>query len=112
MTIELLQETCDALDEAGKSPMDIYWIGSRSGAFACTWEEFGALARVRYDNGFGSSQVATDLVIVFKDGSWLERGEYDGSEWWQFKKTPKLQEHPKKIESLFINWGKLDEDGR
>lgn len=34
-----------------------------------------------YDNGFGTQVV--DGTIVFTDGTWLTRGEYDGSEWWE-----------------------------
>ena len=40
-----------------------------------------------YDDGFGGANVE-DVFIVFDDGSWLERGEYDGSEWWEYKITP------------------------
>jgi len=39
-----------------------------------------------YDSGYGSQEVYG--TIVFKDGSWLERGEYDGSEWWDYKSCP------------------------
>ena len=28
------------------------------------------------------------MKIVFKDNSWIERSTYDGSEWWEYKKTP------------------------
>ena len=39
-----------------------------------------------YDSGYGSQKLFG--TIVFKNSAWLERGEYDGSEWWQFKKMP------------------------
>jgi hypothetical protein len=39
-----------------------------------------------YDNGFGGQRLYG--IIVFNDGTWLERSEYDGSEWWAFKQTP------------------------
>ena len=26
--------------------------------------------------------------ILFSDGSWLERREYDGAEWWKFMTLP------------------------
>jgi len=35
----------------------------------------------RYDPGFGNQMVRG--IIVFDNQSWLERKEYDGSEWWQ-----------------------------
>lgn len=39
-----------------------------------------------YDNWWGSQELYWE--IVFKDKTWLERGEYDGSEWWEYKKCP------------------------
>lgn len=39
-----------------------------------------------YDRGFGSQEL--EGVVVFKDHTWLERHEYDGSEWWEYKKCP------------------------
>lgn len=44
------------------------------------------LASINYDNGYGSQELFG--TIVFKDGTWLERGEYDGSEWWEHRKLP------------------------
>ena len=40
----------------------------------------------RYDNGFGGQELHG--LIVFKDGTWLERYEYDGAESWVYKSTP------------------------
>ena len=39
-----------------------------------------------YDCSYGFQLV--DGWIVFKDKSWLERDEYDGSEWWEYRKCP------------------------
>lgn len=39
-----------------------------------------------YDNGYGLQQVYG--TIWFEDGTWAERGEYDGSEWWVIRKLP------------------------
>ena len=44
------------------------------------------LASINYDNGYGGQELFG--TIVFKDGTWLERGEYDGSEWWEHRKLP------------------------
>lgn len=40
-------------------------------------------------NGYGSAAIATDLIIYFKDHTYIVRGEYDGSEWWEYN-VPKL----------------------
>lgn len=37
-----------------------------------------------YDSGFGGEELFGK--IWFWDYSWLERAEYDGSEWWEYKK--------------------------
>lgn len=43
---------------------------------------------VEYPNGYGM-QVMFGFV-VFTDGTWLERAEYDGAEWWKYLKIPEL----------------------
>lgn len=48
--------------------------------------EFYEKMNFEYDNGFGMQLV--EGTIVFADGTWLTRGEYDGSEWWQDHKCP------------------------
>lgn len=80
-----LNETLDAIIESGHTPSDVIYIGSTGeDAYSCTWEEFKKIADVEYNPGYGSAQVATDLRIVFADGADMHRGEYDGSEWWEF----------------------------
>lgn len=41
-----------------------------------------------YNNGFGGQEL--DGQIWFKDGTWADRGEYDGSEWWEYHKCPQV----------------------
>lgn len=41
-----------------------------------------------YDNGYGGQELFG--TVWLKDGTWLERGEYDGSEWWEHRKRPAL----------------------
>lgn len=43
---------------------------------------------VNYDSGYGSQEWFG--WVSFKDGSWIEREEYDGSEWWEHKEQPSL----------------------
>ena len=93
----LLEETLAEIHDAGLTPEQITFIGSRSGSHGCTWEEFKSIANVEYNDGYGGQEVAVDLVIVFNDGSWLSRGEYDGSEWWDYNKTPRQPSQYKPI---------------
>ena len=44
---------------------------------------------INYDSGYGSAEIRMDLIIIGKDW-WLERDEYDGSEWWKFLTMPPL----------------------
>lgn len=47
------------------------------------------LPELAYDSGFGGQYLFG--WIVFKDDTWLERNEYDGSEWWEYKEMPTLK---------------------
>ena len=39
-----------------------------------------------YDSGYGGQNLFG--YIWYKDGAWSERGEYDGSEWWEHMTRP------------------------
>lgn len=41
-----------------------------------------------YDNGFGHQQLFGN--IWFDDGTWADRREYDGSEWWEIQRAPTI----------------------
>lgn len=47
-------------------------------------DEFLQQLDVEYNNGFGGQNLFG--YVMFHDESWLERNEYDGSEWWEYKK--------------------------
>ena len=80
--MNLLKETIEAIKDSGHSPDDIVFIGSERTGHECTWEQFQRLADVDYDDGFGAQKVASDLIVVFRDGHKMDRHEYDGSECW------------------------------
>ena len=64
------------------------WVGNRSGTNTMTFEEFEGIARkIDYDPSWGCEYIPRNLVVVGPDW-WLERHEYDGSEWWEFKRVP------------------------
>lgn len=81
--MNLLDETKNVLVDNGKSLEDIAWVGCDD--FRIPIDAFLKAADTEYLNGFGAQEVAMDLIVVLRDGSWLERKEYDGSEWWEFK---------------------------
>ena len=41
-----------------------------------------------YNDGYGNQNLHG--TVWLKDGTWLERAEYDGSEWWEHKKAPQI----------------------
>lgn len=98
--MNLLKETKEALKESGHKPTDIIFIGSEETGHQCTWDEFVKLANVNYDSGFGAAHVASDIKIIFRDGQTMYRGEYDGSEWWEFSRPFKMPSSKKPIKRL------------
>ena len=109
--MNLLKETKEAIEQSGHTSEQIIFIGSEESGYQCTWEEFESLADVDYNNGFGAAKVAQDLIIVFKDGQKLWRGEYDGSEWWNFStkfKKPKVKKAIVRLITL-TGWDDLEE---
>ena len=84
--MNLLIETKHVLVDYNLTPDQVTWVGSKDFGWF-TWEDFAAVADIEYSDGFGAQEVAQDLVVVGKDW-WLERHEYDGSEWWEYKSTP------------------------
>ena len=93
----LLVETTKSLQENGKSWDDVLWVGSND--FEISVSDFKSLTNKKYHDGYGAPLVPTDLVIV-GDSWWLERQEYDGAEWWQFKELPKRPLKKGKVNTL------------
>jgi len=112
--MNLLNETIEAIENSGRTVGDIVFIGSEDSGYSCTLEEFVLLADKDYDDGFGAQQVASDLIIVFKDGFKMERHEYDGSEGWDYSKPFRMPPDFISISSLFcvgdqVGWRSLRE---
>lgn len=86
MMINYGQETTKALANRGYTVFDIDWIGTHD--FTISVEEFFKAAyNTNYNNSYGCVATPMDIVIVMKDGNWFERSEYDGSEWWAYKRV-------------------------
>lgn len=52
--------------------------------------QFMAMLDKTYDSGYGDQVLYGHIWYV--DGTWSERGEYDGSEWWEYKSCPEIPE--------------------
>ena len=110
--MSLLIETQDDIKQSGHTADDIVFIGSEKSGYSCTWHEFTSLANREYDSGFGPQKVATDLIVVFRDGSKMWRDEYDGSERWSYSEPFVMPKETTPIGCLFakrVGWEDLSE---
>ena len=83
--MNLKEEILTLLKENRKSKSDVLWAGSKDGVIDL--DLFWELADTEYDDGYGVTDCAEDLLVVGSD-FWLERHEYDGSEWFEYKTMP------------------------
>jgi len=49
-----------------------------------------------YDSGYGGQEVFGTIWYV--DGTWSDRGEYDGSEWYEYHKCPDIPDNVRRID--------------
>jgi hypothetical protein len=90
----LLKETIEAMTKNGKLPVQVVRVDCAVGyrekkSFSGSWDDFAELSgAIEYDSGFGGQEINETLMVIGSDW-WLERHEYDGSEWWEFKSLPK-----------------------
>ncbi len=103
----LLNETLEIMKKNNKTPEDVNFIRCKWSNWEkdfeyseykhyMTWDDFASQADKEYDNGYGGTEVKDDLQIVGTNW-WLERHEYDGFEWWEFKSLPKKPKEYKKF---------------
>jgi hypothetical protein len=110
--MNFLKETIEAIEKSEHTIDQIIFIGSRESGHSCTWDEFVKLADFKYDDGFGGQEIARDLIIVFSDSTYMWRGEYDGSEWWDFLPSfvmPKTHKEIKRLKCPECLWMTLEE---
>lgn len=53
-------------------------------------KDFVSSINFEYDDGYGAQELFG--TIWYEDGTWSEREEYDGSEWWEYKSCPEIPE--------------------
>ena len=78
------EETLKEISESGHEEKDVLFIGSKDGKLRISIEKFKEISDFDYDSGFGGQEIPQDLIVYFKDKSYLDRREYDGSEWWKY----------------------------
>ena len=105
----LKDETLEVLKHNHKSWADVKWIGHQDGNVKIHPDYFLEIADAEYDSGYGGQEVNAALVVVGDDW-WLERHEYDGSEWFEFKMMPTLQQDSKFGKAVFISKTEYQDD--
>ncbi|MDU6255460.1 MAG: hypothetical protein E6618_14835 [Staphylococcus warneri] len=104
--MNLLKKTIDILNEHDLTLNDIIWWGNPHFNEKYPLNMLESLLDFEYNNGYGLPNINEDLVIVGHDW-WLERFEYDGAEWWefkrQFKEPSRTVSDPNKIKRHIIN---------
>lgn len=96
----LLEETLEKLKESDKKESEVEWVGTSTKWFS--WDHFKKISDEEYDSSYGSEEVYPGLLIVGSNW-WLERHEYDGSEWWEYKEIPKKPERFIEVSNVFVD---------
>jgi hypothetical protein len=77
-------------DENGEKPS----IDLKEGYTPAEYEEFLSKLDFEYDSGYGGQELF-GTVWFMEENIWLSRGEYDGSEWWEYNKCPQVPDELK-----------------
>jgi hypothetical protein len=90
--INLMEETLSVLTRYNKSTLDVnfvIWKENYKNNFKyCTFSEFLVKAKdINYDNGH-TTEIINNYIKIVGDTWWLERSNYDGAEWWEYKTIP------------------------
>ena len=62
------------------------------------WDSFISYLDFEYDSGYGGQNLFGTIWYV--DGTWSERGEYDGSEWWQYQACPNIPQELNRVDKV------------
>lgn len=85
--MNLYAETVKILNDNLKGIEDVKAVIIRNRVSIDVKEFFETAKTINYDSGYGLNEIHMGLTIVGDDW-WLERCEYDGSEWWEFRTLP------------------------
>lgn len=84
-------ELQDTLLDYGYDVDDIATVGDFLTFDEYDVQEFlDCLKGIVYDNGYGCVYFRRGIKLIMTDGTWIEREEYDGSEWWTHRSVPAI----------------------
>jgi len=112
--MNFLEETREDIKRVGHNIQDIMFIGSYDGKYRMTFQEFERIGDFEYynSNSYGGTEIPTDLIVYFKDDTYLYRIDDDGREHWSYNIIRKFDNN-KKYETFdtdIINLGYEDID--
>jgi len=84
---ELLEHVADRDVKHVHITVGSEWDESRR-TIAGTMPEVLPMLDFEYDSGYGWQELFG--IVWYTDGTWSERGEYDGAEWWEHKVCPDI----------------------
>jgi hypothetical protein len=65
------------------------------------WVNFLNKIDFNYNSGYGGQELFG--LIWYEDGTWTNRGEYDGSEWYEYNKCPEVPDELRRIDIVRDN---------
>lgn len=74
----------------------------REGYTSEEYQEFLHRIDFDYDAGYGMQEI-DGTIWLMKPNTWLTRGEYDGSEWWEYNECPTVPEELKREDSHYAS---------
>lgn len=90
-TINLFCDLFDVLHEHEKTIDDILYIKIDNKNFK-PQRILDLFKGITYERGYSGPWINQSLQIVLKNGDFIIRGEYDGSEWFEYMVAPRLDE--------------------
>lgn len=106
----LFEETIEVLGSHNKTIADIEYIGS-SETKINTNNALELMKKTDYYSGYGGQEIAQNLMIK-GNGFIMTRGEYDGSEWWDYMQTdaslPQVETEIKYLKVQELGWSDLE----
>jgi hypothetical protein len=74
----------------------------KEGYTPAEYEAFLDRLDFEYDSGYGGQELY-GTVWLMKEHTWLSRGEYDGSEWWEYNECPKVPDELKREDNHYMS---------
>ena len=85
---KLMNAKKELMDHVGANAVKYVRLTYRVETIEGTLEEVLPKLDFEYDNGYGIQEI--EGCIWYQDGTWSDRREYDGSEWWEHQACPPL----------------------